>query len=126
MTNRYVGIVGITWRKAAERKSGGCTGRPNELASFPGHPGATFLCGKPWGSTKKEKEAKKKPRGLWKLTPLMEIRRERGFPPRLEKASQTTLGFFTVPTSPTTAAIHPNKGDCLSEEWGAPPRRTAD
>jgi len=45
-------------------------------------------------------------RRLWKLTPLMEIRKERGFPPRLEKATPTTLGFFTVPTSPTTA-LHP-------------------
>jgi hypothetical protein len=31
----------------------------------------------------------------------MGIRKERGFPPRLEKASPTTLGFFTVPTGPT-------------------------
>ena len=31
----------------------------------------------------------------------MEIRKERGFPPGLEKASPTTLGFFTVPTGPT-------------------------
>jgi hypothetical protein len=30
----------------------------------------------------------------------VEIRKERGFPPRLEKASPTTLGFFTVPTGP--------------------------
>jgi hypothetical protein len=27
---------------------------------------------------------------LWKLTPLMEIRTERGFPPRLEKASPSS------------------------------------
>jgi hypothetical protein len=31
------------------------------------------------GAKKKEKQA------LWKLTPLMEIRKERGFPQRLEK-----------------------------------------
>jgi len=31
----------------------------------------------------------------------VEIHKERGFPPRLEKASPTTLGFFTVPTGPT-------------------------
>jgi hypothetical protein len=32
----------------------------------------------------------------------MEIRKGRGFPQQLEKASQKTLGFFTVPTGPTT------------------------
>ncbi len=36
--------------------------------------------------TKKEKRSKKErnEEGLWKLTPLMEIRKERGFPQRLE------------------------------------------
>jgi hypothetical protein len=34
---------------------------------------------------KERKKAKKKETGLWKLTPLMEIRPERGFPPRLGK-----------------------------------------
>jgi hypothetical protein len=38
--------------------------------------------------------------GLWKLTPLMEIRIKRGFPPRLEKAAPTTLGFFTSSHKP--------------------------
>jgi hypothetical protein len=32
----------------------------------------------------------------------MEIRKGRGFPQQLEKAEQKTLGFFTVPTGPTT------------------------
>jgi hypothetical protein len=50
---------------------------------------------------KKETKKERNARGLWKLTPLMEIRQERGFPQRLEKAKQTTLGFFTVPTGPT-------------------------
>jgi hypothetical protein len=49
----------------------------------------------------------------------MEIRKKRGFPQRLEKTSQRTLGFFTVPTGPT-AAIHLKKDNFLSEEWGAP------
>ena len=36
---------------------------------------------------KKEKRRKKeRKKGLWKLTPRMEIRRERGFPPRLENS----------------------------------------
>jgi hypothetical protein len=57
---------------------------------------------------KGQKERKKQtPGGLWKLTPLMEIRQERGFPQRLEKAKQTLLGFFTVPTGPT-AGFFPN------------------
>jgi hypothetical protein len=50
----------------------------------------------------RKKEQKQKTRGLWKLTLLMEIRKGRGFPQQLEKASQKTLGFFTVPTGPTT------------------------
>jgi len=50
----------------------------------------------------RKKEQKEKTRGLWKLTLLMEIRKGRGFPQQLEKAEQKTLGFFTVPTGPTT------------------------
>jgi hypothetical protein len=53
-------------------------------------------------SRRNEGEERKKTRGLWKLTLLMEIRKGRGFPQQLEKASQKTLGFFTVPTGPTT------------------------
>jgi hypothetical protein len=33
---------------------------------------------------RKKKEQKERKEGLWKLTPLMEIRKERGFPQRLE------------------------------------------
>jgi len=47
------------------------------------------------GAKKKEKEA------LWKLTPLMEIRPERGFPERLGK--HKTLS--TVPTRPDGGSI---------------------
>jgi hypothetical protein len=50
-------------------------------------------------------KAKKHAEGLWKLTPLMEIRLRRGFPPRLEKASLSTLDFSTVPTGSTTSFI---------------------
>jgi len=39
-----------------------------------------------WGTPRKKKGAEKKEnQALWKLTPLMEIRKERGFPQRLEK-----------------------------------------
>ena len=44
---------------------------------------------------KKEKRSKKeRKRGLWKLTPRMEIRRERGFPPRLEKSLAQNARLF--------------------------------
>jgi hypothetical protein len=64
---------------------------------FLGDPGAIFLCGKLGTGTKKEKRSKKKENGgLWKLTPLMEIRKKHGFPQRLER--HKTLS--TVPTRP--------------------------
>jgi hypothetical protein len=68
--------------------------------------------------------------GLWELTQLTEIRKERGFPQQLEKASHKTLSFFTVPTGPATrifniqnslqAVIYLKKAKFRSEEWGAP------
>jgi hypothetical protein len=71
-------------------------------SSFLGDPGTTFFCGKLERGTKKEKSSKKERKeGLWKLTLLMEIRKDLGFPQQLERASQKTLGFFTVPTGPT-------------------------
>jgi hypothetical protein len=46
---------------------------------------------------RKKKVAKKKENGgLWKLTPLMEIRKERGFPQRLGKHK----ALSPVPTRP--------------------------
>jgi hypothetical protein len=66
-------------------------------------------------------------KGLWKMTWLMEIRTERGFPQPLGKA----FGFPTFPTGPTaavdpqtelfsTAAFHLRKANFLSEGWGVP------
>ena len=55
------------------------------------------------GGLRKKKGPKKKERGgLWKLTPLMEIRKERGFPQRLEKdfAKNAQL-FHSYPQGPT-------------------------
>jgi hypothetical protein len=70
-------------------------GRPNWEWSFLGDPGAKFHCGKLRTGTKKEKRSKKERKeGLWKLTPLMEIRQERGFPPRLEKSLANDARLF--------------------------------
>jgi hypothetical protein len=49
-----------------------------------------------WAQRKKKGAKKKEDGGLWKLPPLMEIRKERGFPQRLGK--HKTLS--TVPTRP--------------------------
>jgi len=52
-----------------------------------------------------ERKKTAKSKRLVETDSAVEIRTKRGFPPRLEKAKHTTLGFFTVPTSPT-AAVH--------------------
>jgi hypothetical protein len=76
-------------------KSGDAVGRASWRSSFLGDPGAKFLCGKLEISTKKEKRSKKERReGLWKLTPLLEIRKERGFPPRLENSLANGARLF--------------------------------
>jgi hypothetical protein len=84
-------------------KAAYAVGRASWQSPFLGDAGTKFLCGKLQQGRKKEKSSKKERKeGLWKLTLLMEIRKERGFPQQLEKASQKTLDFFTVPTGPTT------------------------
>jgi hypothetical protein len=50
---------------------------------------------------RKKEQKKKETEGLWKLTPLMEIRSQRGFPQRLGK--HKTLS--TVPTRPDGGSI---------------------
>jgi hypothetical protein len=40
-------------------------------------------------------------KGLWKMPQRVEIRKERGFPQLLGKASQKTLGFPTFATRPS-------------------------
>ncbi len=42
-------------------------------------------------NVRKQKRAEK---GLWELTPLMEIRKERGFPQRLEKSLANDARLF--------------------------------
>jgi hypothetical protein len=54
-----------------------------------------FLCGKLGIGSKKEKRSKKERKeGPWKLTPLMEIRQERGFPQQLEKSLANYARLF--------------------------------
>jgi hypothetical protein len=50
---------------------------------------------------RKKKQKKKENGGLWKLTPLMEIRKERGFPQRLGKHK----ALSTVPTRPDGGSL---------------------
>jgi hypothetical protein len=78
-------------------KTGDVVGRPSGRSLFPGDPGANFPVANRGQAQRKKKGAKKKENGgLWKLTPLMEIRSQRGFPQRLGK--HKTLS--TVPTRP--------------------------
>jgi len=68
-------------------KAAHAVGRPSWQSSFLGDPDAKFLCGKRERGPKKEKSSKKERKeGLWELTLLMEIRKERGFPQQLEKS----------------------------------------
>jgi hypothetical protein len=70
-------------------------GRGSWGSSFLDDPGATFFCGKREWGTKKEKSSKKERKeGLWKLTLLMEIRKERGFPQQLEKSLAKDTRLF--------------------------------
>jgi hypothetical protein len=93
-------------------KTGDVVGRPSGRWLFLGDPGAIFFCGKLGTGTKKERGAKKKENGgLWKLTPLMEIRSQRGFPQRLGK--HKTLS--TVPTRPDGGSA---KGLDSPAGWG--------
>ena len=46
--------------------------------------------------------------GLWKMPQRVEIRKERGFPQLLGKASQKRLGFPTFPTGPASGTTKTN------------------
>ncbi len=76
-------------------KAAHAVGQASWRSSFLGDPGATFLCGKREQGTKKEKSSKKERKeGPWKLTLLMEIRKERGFPQQLEKSLAKNARLF--------------------------------
>jgi len=57
--------------------------------------------------TKTEKSRKQS--SLWKLTPLMEIRKERGFPPRLEKSLANDARLFHSSHRPDDGAYPQRK-----------------
>jgi hypothetical protein len=86
---------------------------------FLGDPGAIFSFGKLGQAQRRKKEQKKENRGLWKLTPLMEIRSQRGFPQRLGK--HKTLP--TVPTRPdggSTEGVDSPAGGAKSNDQKGP------
>jgi len=57
-----------------------------------------------WVEAKKETRSKKERKGRpVETAATMEIRKDRGFPQLLGKASQKTLGFTTVTTGPAAA-----------------------
>src|SRR5260370_17017070 len=83
-------------------QTGDSVGRTGRESSLSGASWAKFFCGKMGIGTKKEKRSKKERNGgLWKLTPVMEIRSQRGFPQRLGK--HKTLS--TVPTRPDGGSL---------------------
>jgi hypothetical protein len=68
------------------RKKREAGGRARSGPPFIEERGAKFFCAEVARRVKKEKRNKKeRAECLWKLTPRMGIRTERGFPPRLEK-----------------------------------------
>jgi hypothetical protein len=83
---------------------GDATGRPDWRSSVLGVPGAEFFCGKLGVGTRQEKRSKKnETKALEKLTPLMGIRSQSGFP---------TAAF-------REAAVHLKHAFFWSEGWGA-------
>ena len=80
-------------------KTGDAMDQASWRSSFLDDLGRNFFV-ETWGSAQRKKRVEKNRRPV-ETDAAVEIRKERGFPPRLEKASPTTLGFFTVPTGPT-------------------------
>jgi hypothetical protein len=85
----------------------GCYGSIESRIVAPRRFWRELFCGKRGIGTKKEKSGKKERNGrdLWKLTPLMEIRPERGFPQRLEKSLAKNARLFHSFPRPDGAII---------------------
>jgi hypothetical protein len=62
-----------------------------------------------WREAQRKKKGAKKERteGLWKLTLWWKSAKSADSHRSLKRASQKTLGFFTVPTGPTTKITKP-------------------
>ena len=69
------------------------------------------------GTGTNREETGKKKEGLWKLAPLMEIRKERGFPQRLEKSLANDARLFH-------SSHRPDGGDQLRLTSGVGPNET--
>jgi hypothetical protein len=91
-------------KSSRRKKRGDTTGQGNAFASLLEPAGAKFFEENAEAHKKRKNRRREKGESVRELTPLMEIRTEREFPPRLEKAS-LTFGFFTVPTRPTTGHL---------------------
>ena len=82
-------------------KTGDAVGRASWRSSMLGDPG-----------TKKEKSNKKERKeGLWKLTLLMEIRKERGFPQQLEKSLAKDARLFHSSHRPNNKNNNPTSSE---------------
>jgi hypothetical protein len=76
-------------------KNRGCYGSSELAIAVPGRSWHDISLGKRERGTKKEKSSKKERKeGLWKLTLLMGIRKERGFPQQLEKSLAKDARLF--------------------------------
>ena len=85
----------VLWKRPRAAKTGDATGQSSPRSSLLGDAGAKFFCGKRRDGGKKGKKSKRERNGgLWKLTPPMEIRKQRGFPPRLEKSLAKSARLF--------------------------------
>lgn len=98
-----------------KQKTGDTTGRPNAFSSLLEDPNTKFSTKYQIGP-QTETGSDKNGEGLWKLKPLMEIRTERGFPLRLEKASPSAAFSQFPQTQQQTITIN-----LKSNSW-----RTAD
>ena len=94
MTNRSPHRYGVT-KSSPREESGDTTGRGNAFASVLEPPGANFFEENADGHKKRKPRRREKRESLWKLTPLMGIRTEREFPPRLEKSLTYVRLFFS-------------------------------
>ena len=88
-------------------KQGHAAGRSKCAASFLDDPSAKVFLGTYRLAQRREKVAANV--GPWKLTPLMEIRKERGFPQRLEKSLANDARLFHSSHRPGDGAYPPRK-----------------